>query len=84
MDMKETPCIVFVIPFAPRKVKAKWDIACAQLRQTLVSIQNSTCENYRVVVAGHDAPDFEIASDSRFCFLRAIIPCLTIPGAASA
>jgi len=63
------PSVVFLIPFASRRLKSKWEIACAHLRQTLKSIQNSTSGNYRVVVAGHEAPDFDVGFDSRFYFL---------------
>lgn len=71
---KDTPCLAFLIPFAPRKVKAKWDIACAQLRQTLDSIRNSASGNYCVVVAGHEAPDFKVETDDRFRFLSLTHP----------
>jgi hypothetical protein len=67
--MTETPTIVFLIPFAPRRMKSKWEIACAQLRQTLASIRNSVDENFCVVVAGTDAPDFDITLDERFYFI---------------
>ena len=63
------PSVVFLIPFAPRRFKSKWETSCAHLRQTLRSIQNSTNGNYRVVVAGHEAPDFDVGFDSRFYFL---------------
>ena len=67
--MNDMPSVVFLIPFASRRLKSKWEIACAHLRQTLKSIQNSTSGNYRVVVAGHEAPDFDVGFDSRFYFL---------------
>jgi len=67
--MTDKPSVVFLIPFASRTVKSNWEAACAHLRQTLISIQNSTSGNYRVVVAGHEAPDFDAAFDSRFIFL---------------
>ena len=67
--MNDWPSLAFLVPFASRKVKSKWDIACAHLRQTLRSIQNSTSGNYCVVVAGHEAPDFDVRFDSRFYFL---------------
>jgi hypothetical protein len=63
------PTVAFLIPFASRRVKSRWEIACVHLRQTLRSIQNSISENYCVVVAGHEAPDFDIEFDSRFRFL---------------
>jgi hypothetical protein len=68
--MNDAPSVAFLIPFASRKRKSKWEIACSQLRQTLKSIQNSTCGNYRVVVAGHEAPDFDVRFNSRFYFLQ--------------
>jgi len=67
--MNDKPSVVFLIPFASRTVKAKWEIACVQLQQTLKSIQNSTSGNYCVVVAGHEAPDFDVSLDSRFIYL---------------
>ena len=75
--MNDMPSVVFLIPFASRKVKSKWEIACAHLRQTLKSIQNSTSGNYRVVVAGHEAPDFDIEFDSRCYFLPLHHPVLS-------
>lgn len=67
--MNDRPTLAFIIPFASRQVKSKWDIACAHLRQTLRSIQNSSSGNYRVIVAGHEPPEFDVSFDSRFHFL---------------
>jgi hypothetical protein len=50
-------------------MKSRWDEACAHLRQTLNSVQNSTSESYCVVVAGHEAPDFNFKSNARCCFI---------------
>ncbi len=63
------PTLVFLIPFASRKVKPKWRTTCTYLRQTLRSIQNSTSRNYCAVVAGNEAPGFDVEFDSRFRFL---------------
>jgi hypothetical protein len=63
------PRVAFLIPFASRRTKSRWDIACAHLRQTLKSVQNSTSESYCVVVAGHEPPDFNIESNAKVCFL---------------
>ena len=63
------PTLAFLIPFASRKVKSNWNTACAHLQQTIRSIQNSSSGNYRVVVAGHEPPEFDVRSDSRFHFL---------------
>jgi len=64
MKVGDRPAVAFLIPFASRRTKSRWDMACAHLRQTLSSVRNSTSKNYRVVVAGHEAPDFNFESDS--------------------
>jgi hypothetical protein len=69
MKMNDRPILAFLIAFASREIKSKWEIACAHLQQTLKSIQNSTNGSFRVVVAGHETPDFDIRFDSRFYFL---------------
>jgi hypothetical protein len=69
MKTNNRPVVAFLIPFASRRVKSKWEVACAHLRQTLQSIQNSISGNFRAVVAGHEAPDFDVRLDSRFYFL---------------
>jgi hypothetical protein len=63
------PHLVFLIPVAPRRAKLKWDIACRLLHQTLKSIQNSADRNFCVVVVGNEPLDFDVALDSRFCFV---------------
>ena len=77
MNIDDRPFVAFLIPFASRRVKPKWGIACAHLRQTLKSIQNSTNGNYCVVVAGHEPPDFDVCLDSRFHFLSLNHPVLS-------
>jgi hypothetical protein len=69
MNTEGGPSVAFLIPFASRRTKSRWDIACAHLRQTLNSVQNSTNESYCVVVAGHETPDFNFESNPRFHFL---------------
>ena len=68
MNTDGRPSVAFLIPFAPRRTKSRWDIACAHLRQTLESVQKSTSGSYCVVVAGHEAPDFNFESN-KVCFL---------------
>ena len=69
MNSYSRPRVVFLIPFASRRTKSRWDIACADLRQTLKSVHNSTSESYCVVVAGHEPPDFNIETKAKACFL---------------
>ncbi len=63
------PLLAFLIPVAPRRAKFKWELACRLLHQTLKSIQNSADGNFCVVVVGNEPPDFDVALDSRFCFV---------------
>lgn len=68
--MSQAPRIAFLIPIpSPTRVR-DWHLACAYFKQTLSSIFNSANGDYRVVVAGHEAPDFQLPSDSRFKFLH--------------
>ena len=69
MNSYSRPRVAFLIPFASRRTKSRWDIACADLRQTLKSVHNSTSESYCVVVAGHEPPDFNIETKGKACFL---------------
>jgi hypothetical protein len=69
MNIDGRPSVAFLIPLASRRTKSRWDIACAHLRQTLKSVQNSTSRQYCVVVAGHEAPDFNIETNANVCFL---------------
>src|SRR5919106_651844 len=69
LNMNDKPVVAFLIPFASRCTKSDWKVACSHLRQTLKSVQNSSYGNYCVVVAGHEAPDFDVHFDSRFHFL---------------
>jgi hypothetical protein len=69
MKMNDRAVVAFLIPFASRQMKSNWETACVHLRQTLSSIHNSGNRNYCVVVAGHEAPDFDVSFDSRFYFL---------------
>ena len=67
--MNDTPSVVFLIPFASRSVRPNWRAACKYLQQTLRSIRNSTSQNYRVVVAGNEHPEFETDFDSKVHFV---------------
>jgi hypothetical protein len=69
MSSDARPTVAFLIPFASRRAKSRWDIACAHLRQTLKSVQNSSSESYCVVVAGHDSPDFNVETNAKIRFL---------------
>jgi hypothetical protein len=67
--MNNRPRVVFLIPIASSRVAKDWHLACSYLRQTLASIFNSSNGNFCVVMAGHEAPDFELPQDPRFKFL---------------
>ena len=67
--MNEKPSIVFLIPFASRKVRTNWPTVCKYLQQTIRSIRNSASKNYRVVVAGNEEPQLEKGCDGKVHFL---------------
>ena len=68
--MSQPPTVAFLIPI-PSSIRVKdWHLACAYFKQTLSSVFNSANGNYCVVVAGHEAPDFELPADARFEFLH--------------
>lgn len=67
--MSDKPGVVFLIPFASRKVRSNWPNLCIYLQQTIRSIRNSASENYRVVVAGNEKPELEMGFDSRIHFI---------------
>jgi hypothetical protein len=66
------PLVVFLVPVAPRRAKRRWDVACAQLRQTLESIRNSADGNFCCVTVVNDEPDFDVRLDARF-------DCISLP-----
>src|SRR5262245_17061886 len=72
--MTSEPSVVFLIPFASRKMRANWLAAGTYLQQTIRSIRNSASENYRVVVVGNEKPKIETGSDSRVHFLSSNDP----------
>ena len=67
--MNQRPRIAFLIPIPSAQRAKDWRVGCALFRQTLSSILNSTVQDYHVVVAGHQAPDFALPQDPRFKFL---------------
>jgi hypothetical protein len=77
--MTEKPSVVFLIPFASRQVRANWQAACKYLYQTLRSIRNSASQNYRVIVAGNEEPEFEMEFDSRIHFVSLDDPFPSTP-----
>jgi hypothetical protein len=68
-SMSQQPRIVFLIPIASRRVSRDWGVACALFRQTLASVFNSSSDNFKVVVAGHEPPDFALPDDPRMKFI---------------
>ena len=67
--MRNKTRLAFLIPVAsPRRAK-DWQLACALFKQTLSSVFNSGDENYCVVAAGHEPPNFQLPEHPRFKFL---------------
>ncbi len=72
--MNPNPTVVFLIPIASPQVVKDWPLACGYLQRTLGSIFNSTNGDFRVVVAGHEPPDFPLPPDERFKYLPVSYP----------
>lgn len=80
--MNSNPAVVFLVPIASPQVVKNWSRGCALFQRTLGSIFNSTNGDFRVVVAGHEPPDFPLPQDARFKFLSVNHP-VPLPGSAS-
>ena len=80
--MNPNPTVVFLIPIASPQVVKNWSRGCALFQRTLGSIFNSTNGDFRVVVAGHEPPDFPLPQDERFKFLSVNHP-VPLPGSTS-
>ena len=46
-----------------------WQVGCTSFKQTLSSILNSGADDYCIVAAGHEFPNFQLPQDWRFKFL---------------
>jgi hypothetical protein len=67
--MKSKPRVVFLIPVPSVQRVGNWHVGCAYFEQTLSSILNSTADDYCIVAAGHEFPNFQLPQHSRFKFL---------------
>lgn len=60
----------FVIPFRARSTTRNWPQVCTLLEQTIASVLNSSDPRCRMVIVGHEKPDFSLPAD-RCLFLEA-------------
>jgi hypothetical protein len=63
------PRVVFLIPVPSSQRVRDWHVGCLYFKQTLSSILNSSSDDYAIVAAGHELPNFQLPQDSRFKFL---------------
>jgi len=63
------PRVVFLIPVPSARRVKDWHLGCAYFKQTLSSILNSRGDDYCIVAAGHEFPNFQLPQDPRFKFL---------------
>jgi hypothetical protein len=80
LSMSCNPRVVFLIPIPSSRRAQNWNVGCAYFKQTLSSIYNSKNDNYCVVVAGHEAPDFKLPENPRFKFLSLDHPLPSLEG----
>lgn len=62
--------ITFIVPAVSPLLSKDWSADCLYLSQTIASIYNSNDSRYRLIVVGHEAPDFQMPSDERFKFIQ--------------
>ena len=67
--MGNKPRVVFLIPVPSARRVKDWHLGCAYFKQTLSSILNSRGDDYCIVAAGHEFPNFQLPQDPRFKFL---------------
>ena len=53
--------IGIAIPLKSKKISRDWQVTCASLEATIDSILAQSDSDYKVVVVGHDCPDFLVA-----------------------
>lgn len=69
--------VFFCVPFRPRASTDNWDLAVDLLSATLNSLLAQTCDQYRVLVCGHEKPDLEQLRSDRVRFIHASHPVST-------
>jgi hypothetical protein len=50
--------LFFVIPFISKQLAKNWDFQCRLLKRTISSCLNQKSTSFRIVVIGHDFPDY--------------------------
>jgi hypothetical protein len=63
------PRVIFLIPVPSSRRVRDWHVGCLYFKQTLTSVLNSRSDDYAIVAAGHELPDFQLPQDPRFKFL---------------
>jgi hypothetical protein len=63
--------IGIVIPLKAKIISKNWDQVCDSLQQTVGSVLGQQCQDFRVVVVGHNCPDFleEVAHNGECIFV---------------
>lgn len=67
--MTGKPRIAFLIPVSSAQRVKDWHVGCLYFKQTLSSILNSRADDYCIVAAGHEFPNFQLPQHPRFKFL---------------
>ena len=66
--------IVFAIPLRAKATTNNWDNCVLDFSNTIRSIFNQTCDEFRVIVACHDVPALSEAYDERLEFIPVTTP----------
>ncbi len=64
----------FIIPLKSREASRDWERVVKFFTATLHSIMNSTCQDFRILVACHDVPKTPYNESDKIVFLKAPFP----------
>ena len=61
--------IVFAIPLRAKETSSNWNMCVARLNQTIRSIFNQTCDEFKCLIACNEAPQLDREYDERLEFI---------------
>lgn len=73
-NSRKKSTIVFAISLKSKKVSRNWDVVQQQLAKTIQSILNSSDQNFRIIVAGHEKPNIKELSNSKVTWISVNFP----------
>lgn len=66
--------VIFAIPLRAKATSNNWDSCVRQLNQTIKSIFNQTCDDFKCIIACNEMPELNCEYDSRLEFIPLDLP----------